>query len=243
MTILDSRKSGLILKEDVFLHDNHWKVYGWKPPLCLGGPDDWTVVRPKRKVQKPFILEELLEEGKRIQDKLLIEFDEIGKRVPYEKSSDADLKAPWNDALDIARSASHLSDELKLVQEHVDACVEEWRPIFRTTPASKFEPKSKYKLDAKRKNESKKKLALAKRFVEGPAGCPVLQALHILDKVRASYAYIRSPYFAWAMGFQSLCSIKASRQSAKAVTADFANVMNMPASAVRVLSQDLYKLE
>ncbi|KAI0684509.1 RNA dependent RNA polymerase-domain-containing protein [Cytidiella melzeri] len=239
-TILDSRKSGLVLKEEVYQEDKQWKKYGWDAPVCLGGPDNEQIVRPRRQnPDGPFILEELLKEGNRIKKALTEKYRQMGKGVPEQQSSDSDLKKPWSEALQT--TVPDYRAELDEVRKHVEDCFGDWSQAVCPPSSAKYE--DKYQREERRKSETKKKLALAKRFVEGPEGCPMLREFKHLESVRASCAYTRSAKFAWAVAFQALCAIKASKNVPKAFTAEFAEVMNVPAAAVRVLSQDALLLE
>ncbi|KAI0088874.1 RNA dependent RNA polymerase-domain-containing protein [Irpex rosettiformis] len=235
-TILDSRKSGLVLKEEVFAADR--KRDGWAQPPCFGGPEDKTWIRGTRISKEPFILDELGKEGQKIQDELLAKYGKIRGPLPF--PSEKDLARPWEDISNL--NLPPLQEELQRVKTHVDMCHREWSKMWpsRSSSASSRDSDvlNKAEKEVKRKEEQRKKFALARMFVEGPEDCPLLTGMKVLETVRASCAYMKAQNFAWALAFRSLCRIKASTRNMKAFTAEFAQMMTIPTSAVRIMSQD-----
>ncbi|KAI0341433.1 hypothetical protein BDW22DRAFT_303425 [Trametopsis cervina] len=236
-TILDSRKSGLILRKDVLQKDR--ASFGWPKPECFGGVSDPQLVRHARKVRTPFILDELLEEGARLKDEKLAEYGRMGTGLEYRP--DEDLKRPWKDALLL--DIPGYKEELKILSAHVNECLKDWAVSVGDTAMNSRLAESKAKREARQKAGTKGKLDLAKKFAAGPVGCPLLRALGKLESVRASCAYTKNMSFGWAMAFQALCAIKASTKGTKAFTVEFAEVMSISSAAMRVISQDFLGLE
>ena len=88
MTVLDSRKSGLIVRPSVLAADRD--LVGFDKLICLGGT--YNSPRPPR--FGPFVLDELLQSGKQIQNMLLAKYDTLG-REPTKMSKDPDVLRPW----------------------------------------------------------------------------------------------------------------------------------------------------
>lgn len=232
-TILDSRKSGLVLKESVFAADR--KRDGWRQPACFGGPDNDTLAQNERVVEEPFILDELRKEGGKIQRALLKQYDGLKQSFAV---CDTDLTQLWDQASKVR--LPQYEEEVAKVKAHVEDCVDMWNKMWKKIFANKSSETTKNEKKAKRVDENKEKLVIAKMYMNGPdpTECPLLTGMNALEALRASYAYRRAPNFAWAMAFGALCRIKAAKQGAKAFTIEFAPVMTIPGAAVRIMSQD-----
>lgn len=233
---MDSRKSGLVLKDDVFKNDKKQSYGRFASPPCLrpsgGGPPKADTI--KRIENGLFILDELLIAGEKIKKELVIEYHTRVKSPAW--GLDDDLKQPWLNACKV----KFLSQELALVKAHVDDCANQWKNVFQGGGTDHDE---KDAVIAKRKAIMGKKLELARKFARGPEGCEIMQLMGNMELIRASYAYIAKPKFASAMAFKALCAIKASAKNLKPFTAEFAEVISMTSAARRVLSQGTLAIE
>ncbi|KZT02230.1 uncharacterized protein LAESUDRAFT_662372 [Laetiporus sulphureus 93-53] len=246
--VLDSRKTGHRVLNDIFQSDQ--RKYGRKKPLCMRGVEAETSIYgtmgnpiPRSHGLPPFVLDELLRAGKKLQDAHLAHFEQLKKTSP--ENRDEDLTRPFEEAA--AQAHPVLKNDLDLIDEHVRMHVRQWQQLstlqldgspakprvspkkFPSKPAGKARPKTEKDRLYQRLGES---------FVRGPDGLHILSALPgAVHTLIASAAYRANVKFAFRFAFRDLCRIKAEASGLIAFTPSFAELMAMPSSAVRVLAQ------
>lgn len=236
-TVLDSRKSGLVVKRYVLQAD---EKHGFGKPVCLGGSDTARNIPRRPPVLGLFILEALLEAGDDIQRELLVMYSRMGRRLA-QGSTDADILRPWQ-SIQSAKRAKRLPEiverEVEILKEHVDKARQEWAAIWsRPNGNNQYSQSTKEEINIAKKNEKERVLSLAKRYAQVPEGCNTLALLGNIETLKASYAYSLSPKLALKVAFQALCKIKAETAGTTAFTKEFAEAMAISASEVRVRSQ------
>ncbi|CDO77267.1 hypothetical protein BN946_scf184753.g17 [Trametes cinnabarina] len=253
-TILDSRKSGLRVKQEIFRQDK--LKYDRQRPECLpsgsSAASEWFSSGSVRLARSPrlgpFILEELLFHGKALRDEILVRYDGLRDAAGLRDARDPDLLRPYQQALSLTEHAAYKED-LGRIRQHVLDHIDQWRRL-----ASESKPRSVSALaqtpsrSARRKGGSssqaekrKKWKDLARSFAIGPDLSPgsAFSILADVNGIKASWAYAEKPTqnFPWTVAFQTLCRIKAASQGQVAVTGHFADAMSIPSSVVRVLEQ------
>ncbi|RPD82709.1 hypothetical protein L226DRAFT_35401 [Lentinus tigrinus ALCF2SS1-7] len=243
-TILDSRKTGHVVKEDVRKRDK--RTYDKEQPLCLkstksaAGPSQDNFLQLKRGPGLGrFVLDDLLAAGKQMRDEKLKQYDKLAT-FRYER--DPDLVAPYNRARPFMTHDT-FKDDLALIEQHV---LEHITKYQATVGASFKTPKTPSKRGraagpAGKSGKSMRVLwdELVRSFAAGPdipRDSPVV-ALGDLEQLKASWAYEKNMKFAWKVAFQALCRIKASTRNPVALTSEFADMMSIPSTAGRVLEQ------
>ncbi|KAI0640255.1 RNA dependent RNA polymerase-domain-containing protein [Trametes polyzona] len=248
-TVLDARKSGLKVKDEVYRQDK--RKYDRQRPACLstrsaGAEGDLpsTVLPLTRPANLgTFILDKLLEEGKRMRNEHLSLYDSFTRSHGYQERPDQELLRLYNQTLLFAQNPA-VKEHITLIREHVDKHIKRWREAASSssttsrTPART--PRARRRTAAPTAVESRNKWKeLAQSFATGPdlPSDSLLASLGDLDAVKASWAYAQHPRFAWSVAFQTLCRIKAMNQSAVVMTGSFADAMSISSSAVRVFEQ------
>ncbi|KAH8094650.1 RNA dependent RNA polymerase-domain-containing protein [Cristinia sonorae] len=240
-TVLDSRKTGLEVNHELYLKD--MKRFFKDLPECMADPKRPQLDnsnRLRRMVRGPFILDELLKEGKA----LVIEHEKnYDSRKPL-KEKDDDLVKPWKSVAEYCKTLIEAKDDLGLrlaaeldtVKTHVETCCRHgWQGIAwgQSSPVKQSLSKQK-----KTKADNNKTLnTWAKKFALGPdVPVPILRSLGDLDLLMASYAFDYKPRFAFAVALRSLCMIKASAKGLSPMTLSIAQAISVPSSAVRIFS-------
>lgn len=238
--MLDSRKTGLVVQDHIVQADA--QRFGKDKPICLGGS---TTGSPPRRPEKlgRFILDQLLDAGKVIQDQLLIKYNELGAHLS-ERTQDPHLLQPWQDLYRAKRClAPAVQQEVELLKAHVDVLQGEWSRMWSGPGRGNAAYANREQQKQLKKLDKEKVLDLARRYAQTPAGCGTLALLGNLDRLKASYAYSLKPKFAYKVGFQALCKIKAEKDGSKAFTKEFAEAMSISGAEVRVRSQFNTQLE
>ncbi|KAI0370069.1 hypothetical protein BV20DRAFT_1075995 [Pilatotrama ljubarskyi] len=249
-TILDSRKTGLRVKEQVYRTDK--RQYDKQRPECLQtstGADGLVlptnVVPLKRPAQLgPFVLDELLVRGKRLRDDHLSRYEALRKSAASSEANDPDLLLPYHNVRRLVNDPL-LKHDLALIRAHVDTHIKRWQSLTSESQSSARTPSRSSRTSRRRAGSSNatekrnKWKELAQSFASGPNIAPdsILALVGDVDAIKASWAYSEKPNFAWRMAFQALCRIKATTQGSVAMTGRFADSMSISASAVRVLEQ------
>ncbi|THG93647.1 hypothetical protein EW026_g7646 [Hermanssonia centrifuga] len=216
-TLLDSRKTGLRVLEEVAASDK--KKYSYDLPPCMSDTaeaDDKEYNYPKRNVRGAFILDQLLDVGKRICDKQLQRYEEAGKAIAFREVRHDDMLKPYTNKV----SVHWLSPELRQVEAFVKQSFQRWKEFGK-------------------EGRRKKERILARDFTRGPPeeNTKYLSSMGLIEETAASYAYSIRPIFAFHVAFRTLCAIKANSKKSVAVTEEFATMMAVTSSAVRLLSQ------
>ncbi|KAI0829054.1 RNA dependent RNA polymerase-domain-containing protein [Trametes gibbosa] len=246
-TILDSRKSGLKVKNDVYRRDK--QRYDRGRPICLqaggkgaeGDLPSSVVSLSRPPVLGRFILDELLQEGERMRDFHLHRYDQFIQTTQYSARSDQELLRPYTTASALP-DLSQVKSDLTRIRTHVEEHITKWQ---KTARASKSTPRTPSRRGKTRGGRSapvegrNKWRELKKSFATGPdiASDSLLATLGDLEALKASCAYALNPKFAWSVAFQALCRIKATSQGSIALTGTFADSMSISSSAVRVFEQ------
>ncbi|KAJ3558083.1 hypothetical protein NM688_g1122 [Phlebia brevispora] len=232
--VLDSRKTGLRVREEVFRKDK--QRHGGERPPCLGGSvnTQGNRVRVRRKVPDPFILDDLISAGEKINTEILAKYDARIKPLQTSSARDKDLQRPFEAATALGPA---LRTEVIAVSQLVDECYSKWLALNKTRSDNKEGDKGRK--GRQQSKESTKALVeeLRKAYAEVPSGVHALAALGCLERIKASCAYKKSLKFAWEVAHAELCRIKADAGQSRPFTKGFADVMAVPNAAVRVFAQ------
>ena len=246
-TILDSRKSGLRVKEEVYRADK--LVYDKSRPKCLPSKVDTDSISTpynqailRRPAALPrFVLEVLQESGEGMRDKLLSGYDALRENAGL-RDADPDLLLPYEQA---ATLSDHpvFGPHLAIVKEHVRAHILQWQNAARQSkigsPSKTRRAKARSAARSSAISEKKRWKDLGQSFANGPQLPPdsPLVLLGSIETIVASCAYTMNARFAWSVAFQPLCKIKAARQGSIGMAGHFADSMSISSSAVRVFEQ------
>ncbi|OSD01194.1 hypothetical protein PYCCODRAFT_1392370 [Trametes coccinea BRFM310] len=251
-TILDSRKSGLRVKDEIFRRDK--RKYDRKRPECLpsgsSAASDWfssgSVMLARAPNLGPFILEDLLEHGKAMSNDVLVRYDKLKEAVGLRDGRDSDLLGPYERASSLLEDEA-FRDDLHRIRDHVLLHIDQWRKLASeskspSTPARTPSRSTRRRTGPIGPAEKRKKWKdLARSFATGPELTPDSRLSRIadLDALKASWAYAEksSQLFPWTVAFQTLCRIKAANHGSVAMTGQFADSMSIPSSGVRVFEQ------
>ncbi|KAI6120941.1 RNA dependent RNA polymerase-domain-containing protein [Pisolithus croceorrhizus] len=227
-TCLDSNKTGLRVKENVFLRDQ--KTWGLEQPFyvqALGEKKKSHMVRRKT----PFILDALVEYGQALKQKHLKDYQQHWNSQEDEEA-DEDLAGCWKAARNRADQAKAknltiFSSNMEDIEMHVQGV---WEDYLRVTAAKKEISKPGSSSDAYTE--------LACRFSQKP-NFRMFQAFSDGDVhlIKASFAAKRSLSFAFSVAFKDLCSIKAQASGSVVFTHLFAESMSIPKKVVQTLSR------
>ncbi|KAI0701242.1 RNA dependent RNA polymerase-domain-containing protein [Cerioporus squamosus] len=244
-TVLDSRKTGHVVKEEVRKRDK--RKYDLEQPPCLkstkstSGQMQGNLLPLRRSAGLGrFVLDELLQAGHEMRKEKLKKYDELTTFGYNEK--DPDLVAPYNRVLSLMHHET-FKDDLALIGEHIEKHIERWQTLSGESSRAPKTPSRRGKAPATVGNSGKSLRALwdelAPSFAAGPeiSKDSPLAAIGDLELLKASWAYAQKPKFAWRVAFQALCRIKASTRNPVAVTGEFADMMSITSSAGRVLEQ------
>ncbi|GJE89654.1 RNA dependent RNA polymerase-domain-containing protein [Phanerochaete sordida] len=236
--ILDSRKSGIMVKPGVWTADKN--AFAFDLPPCLGGSSTSGYnpqYPPREKRLGKFVIEKLQDAAKKIQDTFLAECDAQTK--DRKRVQDDHITALW----ERYRNESYLASELKAVTDFVDARHLEWQAIWAKSPSKRNQAEYATKKEAKasRVSDEAARRAVAARFAEGPpeARTPSLRNLELLHKTMAAYAYTKSRAFAFDVAFTQLTLIKAEKCTIAPVTELISSFFAIPASSAKVLMNRL----
>ncbi|KAK7450551.1 hypothetical protein VKT23_012860 [Stygiomarasmius scandens] len=232
--ILDSGKTGLRLKPDVYSADRRIsgndKPFGveWKPS---------SERLPKRPgEQRPFILDVLAAAGEQLGTRYFMRLDDIKTKIlgrqrrippdpallyPLQQAESAikDYQAPLSSNNRLAMSQAMreaLTAELDLIKQHVDRSWDAFRRAvskssstpftvgFNSAPVSPKKPSRGKK--ASKPDIMREAIVL---FAQEIPGVSLIRGLGNLEKVKASYAYSLSGKFGFCVAYKQLCAIKA----------------------------------
>ncbi|CAL1694877.1 unnamed protein product [Somion occarium] len=235
--VLDSRKSGLIIQKDVYSKD--CKDFNRMLPQCMSLDKEEKVGDSlrhlPRRLKEPFVLDELLAEGEKVQTECLQAFDHLSEDC--RRTADPDLLRPWRSACEARNEHSAIRQELSSIEQQVQRLREQWSSVWGDNNRQKQIATPKKGKGRNKKNSRNKGLdCLVDSFRKPPEGVVLLSHLRQVEVLKASYAYSLKDRFAFAVAFKTLCSIKADSCGSTAFTKQFAETMAMPSSAYRVFS-------
>ena len=241
--MLDSRKTGHRVKADVLKRDkrgfNKEMPYSLQPRKS-DGSQQWSNGRVSFKRDQKlgqFILDYLVEAGEKMLADQIVHYD--GLRPGFFRD-DADLLRPWEKMKRWIGDSTPVAADLARIEAHVDAHIKEFRAITARKSSSKSTPSARGKAGARTAKSGQTGYdELARSYAAGPeiSKDSLLASSADIELLKASCAYARKPGFAWSVAFQALCHIKAAAQGSVAFTAEFADLMSIPASTNRVLEQ------
>lgn len=255
-TVLDSKKTGLLVRSNILTEDS--RRFGHKQPECLRlaeeeWPDQESLGQgngcPKRSSGlPPFILDELLKEGKQLENHYLQLFEGTTS-YPRRRPQDAELSKPWSDAQSrsreiAARGCEVLTKELEMIEKHVTLHVTQWqRACGNSRSSADLTPPSPHKTRSSRRDdtppEPRRNQAfkdVSRSFADGPKGL-IFYDDGMVAMLRASCAYRVNPKFAFSVAFYELCKIKSTSAGALPYVREFGDMLAMPSSARRILMQ------
>ncbi|KAJ8455635.1 hypothetical protein ONZ45_g18889 [Pleurotus djamor] len=224
-TVLDSPKTGLRVKPEVF---KEHKVYDAKTPWAPESthPLPQFLRKSDRPCSEPFILNHLLEVGKRLGDQLLHNFEIIPKQLDDRnyRNFDRVLLKPYHQALELVEMSKaegflKIEKELDSIIAHVDDHRARYSTAFNHEKRDEPTDWSK-----KKKGKGKAGVRIPKplenftrTFAEG------LPPTTFLDgpRVAGSYAYHCGAGFAFNVAFRMLCLLKAESQEIAPSTTAF----------------------
>lgn len=209
-TCLDSSKTGLRVREEVFKED--MRKYNKKLPESLSKDgDESRACRRSGRLGK-FVLDALLEHGKKIWEEHNVKYQKLRPRA-LDGPNDHDLLRPYEEAK-TCFTATPCSEQLEILERHVRKCRSDWKGLggFSRYPASS---------DAKARADSKQKQSAAvtnirKEFSTGPPpeSIPDIYSLprgsRIVKEIKASLAYSLGEKFGLEVAFHDICALKAS---------------------------------
>lgn len=238
---MDSRKSGLVVKQDVFIKDE--KSYGKPAPPCLAKPNKSSAGYVKRGSHLfPFILDELLAFGQTLQENYMKKYSELWK-LGNDEVQDPDLLVPYNQAVALAEKMPLVEEDLKILRRHVKVYEGAWLkcvndPKEKNTQYNTIDTNKKIK-----RNKNARLAKLTQQFQGNPEGLQILGLFQNLDNIKVSYAYYLRATFAYSVGMRQLCDIKAKAKGSTAFTTTFAETMSMSSATVRVLQKSADDME
>jgi hypothetical protein len=192
---LDASKTGHRLRPGIL--DKDRKAYS-----------SWAQ-RPPDSESLPDILKQLKVAGEKKGEELLGQHREAGSNLDDYKLPDNDLAAPYKAAAAHALEVYTLTkkkdftDELTLIRQHVNTAKKTYDTAMSRRDRQPS-PKSKKGLRIKSDQEDPT-LKAAREYAD-----PIENILFIrnVEEVKASYAYIIQPNFAFSVAFNELCLIK-----------------------------------
>ncbi|KAF5385050.1 hypothetical protein D9615_001000 [Tricholomella constricta] len=230
-TLLDSGKTGLRLKPNVFAKDQ--KDFGGQIP-------DTQSSRAK-----PYIFHTIHGAAKAAGDNLLREYDIQAKSLPgmiTKERKDEDLLRPYRAALDLVKRVSNTPQGQTLIVElnRIKAVVDEAKQAHQTEKVrlgkarNQASPKKKQKKDFPRETDGM--LEASRLFNEDVESIVFFQNVR---EIKASYAYDLDSNFAFCVAFRDLCAIKArsSPGGLAPVTRAFDEAKSIPSGYVKAMAR------
>lgn len=230
--LLDASKTGRRLRPGIFVKDD--KQFGKPRPKCLDPNTD----QPNLESGGTFILEILLNDGKRIKEELLKEYDSVSGKNGKD-TIDPDLLAPYKNAKTLSQDPdlALFASELEIIVAHVDECRKKYNKCWSQKGKDK---EAAFYISPFKKSSKKRKpsadqdmLPVAEEFHMKLQGIRAFKMQE--DEIKASYAYSLNPRFAFSMAFQDLCDIKRKSRPPSARHVDEARTV--PSAALRILKR------
>ncbi|TFK42152.1 RNA dependent RNA polymerase-domain-containing protein [Crucibulum laeve] len=199
-TLLDSSKTGLRLKAEIFEKDQK----------------EFASSKVKRSPENPFILDKLLDAGRKKADELLSRYKSADSSItprrdkhlekPYEVAQAHALKAYQN-------GFKTFTNELSKIRDYVDEVYEKWLIVCRQEKvrkeanAAQASPKKKQQYQVKTTRDDPM-LAVTEMFAKPISDIFLLPNV---EELKASYAYCSHPNspFPFNVAFRELCVMKA----------------------------------
>ncbi|OCH92984.1 hypothetical protein OBBRIDRAFT_863326 [Obba rivulosa] len=248
-TILDSRKTGYKVKDQIFKKD--CAEHDREQPECMKPKPKskdqaaYSTVNKRylsRKVDGPFILEELFNEGKALGNEKLRAFDQL---APSQREHrDPHLTKNYNDA-ESATSMPIIGPRklplVRCIRDFVDMHYASWRSQCGSSP-------SKPSSSNGAKAAKLKALAFQRitaQFNRSPfEDVPPEEVKWLREQtelIKASYAYTLSEKFAFSVALRTLCDIKAreSPSGSSTSTLEFGKHSSISRSVIKLLQQSL----
>ncbi len=179
--MLDSRKTGCFVKEDIFKSDKRNFNKDMPPSLQsrkrnnsqLRGDQNLTFKRDRTPGE--FVLDCLLNEGRKMQDDQIKRYNGL---KPRSFGNNEDLLQPWKKMKQSIGNSSPVGADLALIKTHVDAHIKEWQAITRRT-SNKSMPSAKRSAGAvhhsvqAQYDELRDRMRLARRSHRAPCSLPL----------------------------------------------------------------------
>lgn len=235
---MDSRKSGLVMKDGVL--KNFGALYDkWRRPACMVKSSDTkfsTDNRPdaklKRKVLGPFILETLREAGRLLKDELLLV---LRQRAPHFFAIDPDLDELYRVQWPYLTAQMNLGEDLTKIESWVDgARAKHGKASGQAAKARDVGGSSSRNLQ--RSETNARFVEVQQLYAEGPPDLSeafkAAEAAKFIDVnlLKASYAVVKTGgagTFAFRVAFQYLIQLKEKADLAR------------PASVVRMFNDNM----
>lgn len=228
-TCLDSAKTGLRVKEDVFLRDR--KTWGSEQPFYVQVLGDKKKKSQIIQRKSPFILDALVEYGHALKQNHLKEYQKHWNNC-QDGEIDEDLAGPWRAARAMADKAKAanltvFSSNLEDIEMQVQGLWDDYRrAVSATKDISKSSASNDAYTEVACKFSPKPKFRLFQAFSDGD--------VHL---IKASLAADISLNFAFTVAFKDLCSIKAQASGSVPFTHLFAESMSISKKVMQIISR------
>ena len=236
--ILDSRKSGHVIKPGVHAKDR--KTYDYDSPPCFSDEDELS--RNPRYPHRPrdlgaFILDTLIKNAKKMDTAFWIEYETERKALILKHSfyQDCDIMKEFMNFTHDKDGGGIWGDELKVAKTFVVEQHKEWGNIRLSSPRKPSASKAKQKEVDRERDAKYRNLSIA--FNQGPPrdATRFLRKFGLLERYMAVYAYTLSPRFAFHVAFTTLCRIKAQARGMEPIMDIFGMCLVMSKPAMRIM--------
>lgn len=218
---------------------NDQKLYGGPLPKCMEKAEKASLIISEYRGYAPtqrgdslglkaFILETLRAAGEELKKHHLQRYDRVNQR---DRRLDKDLKIPYEEAENIAKKFKAqgfepISTELAEIKRQVDLALVSYRTYWST-----YSPSKQYSGKA----PAKPPPTFASEYAAGPS----VVLTQNVNAIKASYAYHIHQKFAFAVGYRDLCTIKAMASGHVPTAKQFAEIMTIGSSFLRVLGENV----
>lgn len=224
-TVLDGRKTGKTVREDVFKqHDQEYgmkKLY-WKEELKRKSAGDRFAdpsnvkLMDRQRGRRPFIMESLVKYGKVLQSEKKAKLKQW--KDSHVRKADPQLLEPLREVEALINRLKNsgkkecvalLEEDYQRIKTHVEEVYREHQEQFRQTRQS--DCVSFTSLPIQRRQDILRKLS--QKFHSEPSKFNIMTRV-MSDRIKASYAYAydssngKATRFPWNVAFRVLCSIK-----------------------------------
>jgi hypothetical protein len=185
----------------------------------------------------PYILDRLCEYGDAIYNEYMKRYDNL---CPEPSGAvDRDIVSFFDLGSQVQNLDAGITRELDVIQKQVDEIYLFWiKACSKASNRFSISP-SKSQFQSKSRENKKAFDDLRRQFATSPEGVPILQALRLVDKMKASYAFKKSQKFAFCVAYRVVCEIKAEAAGTLSpIARPFADILGVPASIARLYARD-----
>lgn len=244
-TCLDSSKTGLKIREEVLRADEEPFQGKRVKSMVSDEASENSMSNVAFLTERPdhlgtFVLDDLVKFGGEVATEHMRAIDTLKENVVSFYHRDKDLLRPKHEAEEAAKKAAadnylRLSNELRIIEDHVQAAYKLWNAALHVSPSKSKSPKKQKKAGCSEDPWRK----AARMYAEGPSSPPIGLITANLDAVKASFAYALTPKFAMSVAHKEICAIKARASGTDLpMTREFGETMSIGSSFVRALGFD-----